>query len=125
MPSDNPVRRTDKLQDPGQPGGKRAGRNGGGSGGRLPLRAGWGQGPDLVRRGAARLNERRLKVEVEDSGRGIPASATGKIFNPFFTTKPGGTGLGLALTHKIVGAHGGASSFRGAPRARAGSEEPT
>jgi len=87
-------------------------------GGRLTLRAGWGQGPDLVRRGAARLNERRLKVEVEDSGRGIPASATGKIFNPFFTTKPGGTGLGLALTHKIVEDHGGTISFRSSPGAR-------
>lgn len=87
-------------------------------GGRLTLRAGWGAGPEIVRPAAARLNQRRLKVEVEDTGRGIPAAATAKIFNPFFTTKPSGTGLGLALTHKIIEDHGGTISFRSTPGAR-------
>jgi two-component system sensor histidine kinase HydH len=87
-------------------------------GGRLTLRAGWGAGPELVRPAAARLNERRLKVEVEDTGRGIPAAATAKIFNPFFTTKPGGTGLGLALTHKIIEDHGGTISLQSTPGVR-------
>lgn len=87
-------------------------------GGRLTLRAGWGAGPELLRPAAARLNERRLKVEVEDTGRGIPAAATAKIFNPFFTTKPSGTGLGLALTHKIIEDHGGTLSFGSTPGVR-------
>jgi len=87
-------------------------------GGCLTLRAGWGAGPELLRPAAARLNERRLKVEVEDTGRGIPAAATAKIFNPFFTTKPGGTGLGLALTHKIIEDHGGTISLRSTPGIR-------
>lgn len=44
---------------------------------------------------------------VEDSGPGIPNQIRRKIFNPFFTTKDRGTGLGLATVHKIVEAHGG------------------
>jgi signal transduction histidine kinase len=87
-------------------------------GGRLTLRAGWGAGPELLRPAAARLNERRLKVEVEDTGLGIPAAVTAKVFNPFFTTKPSGTGLGLALTHKIIEDHGGTIRFRSTPGVR-------
>ena len=42
-----------------------------------------------------------------DSGDGIPREIEDKIFQPFFTTKRNGTGLGLALTRKIITAHGG------------------
>lgn len=46
-------------------------------------------------------------VDVSDSGPGIPADRVEKIFQPFFTTKPQGSGLGLAVVRKIVDAHEG------------------
>ena len=46
-------------------------------------------------------------VEIEDHGPGIPAEALPRIFDLYFTTKPDGTGVGLAVTHQIVEAHGG------------------
>jgi signal transduction histidine kinase len=44
---------------------------------------------------------------VEDTGIGIPAEERERIFEPYFTTKVSGLGLGLVLTKKIVDAHGG------------------
>lgn len=46
-------------------------------------------------------------VEIEDTGPGVPADLKEQIFNPFFTTKKTGVGLGLAIVSKIVDAHGG------------------
>lgn len=46
-------------------------------------------------------------VAVRDNGPGIPSEALPRIFSPFFTTKEGGTGLGLALAKKTAEAHGG------------------
>ncbi len=48
-----------------------------------------------------------LKLEICDTGKGIPSDALSKVFNPYFTTKSKGAGLGLALVHKIVEAHQG------------------
>jgi signal transduction histidine kinase len=55
-----------------------------------------------------------VRVEIEDTGIGIPAADADRVFNPFFSTKTGGTGLGLALTHKIIEDHGGSIDFRSA-----------
>lgn len=48
-----------------------------------------------------------LRVAIRDTGAGIPTQDLGKIFDPYFTTKPTGTGLGLAIVYKIIEAHGG------------------
>ncbi len=48
-----------------------------------------------------------IEVTVRDTGVGIPTDQLDDLFTPFFTTKKKGTGLGLALTHKIIEEHGG------------------
>jgi len=52
-------------------------------------------------------NVKNVTIEICDTGKGIPAGSTEKIFQPFFTTKGKGTGLGLAVTKRIVEEHGG------------------
>jgi len=51
----------------------------------------------------------KIEIKVTDNGKGIPEAIKDKIFQPFFTTKPtgSGTGLGLSLSYDIVKAHGG------------------
>jgi len=46
-------------------------------------------------------------IEIKDTGVGIPPAQLQKIFIPFFTTKPKGHGVGLALTHRVISQHGG------------------
>ncbi|MFO8071982.1 MAG: PAS domain S-box protein [Polyangia bacterium] len=46
-------------------------------------------------------------IAVRDSGPGIPGEIADRVFDPYFTTKPGGTGLGLAAAHSIIRRHGG------------------
>lgn len=49
----------------------------------------------------------RVRLEICDTGNGIPLAHLGRIFEPLYTTKPGGTGLGLYIVQEIVVAHGG------------------
>lgn len=61
---------------------------------------------------SARLNHLGgVTIEVSDNGPGIPAEIAAKIFVPFFTTRPDGSGVGLALSRQIMIAHGGTISF--------------
>ncbi|MEK6712952.1 MAG: ATP-binding protein [Nitrospirota bacterium] len=48
-----------------------------------------------------------IEIIISDTGVGIPRDKLDKIFLPFYTTKPRGTGMGLALVHKIILSHGG------------------
>ena len=56
-----------------------------------------------------------LRVEVRDTGPGVPPDRVETIFEPFFTTKPDGSGLGLWIAQQIVLAHGGAIEVANAP----------
>ncbi len=55
-----------------------------------------------------------VKIEISDTGKGIPDDAIDKIFDPFFTTKPvgQGTGLGLSISHGIIEQHKGEISVK-------------
>jgi len=51
----------------------------------------------------------RVEIWIADDGPGLPS--TGNLFVPFFTTKPGGSGIGLVLCRQIAEAHGGSLSL--------------
>ena len=62
----------------------------------------------------AEVTEGRLCLAVRDHGAGIPPGARDRLFRPFFTTKPHGNGLGLAVSRNIVQEHGGRIEASGA-----------
>ncbi|MBV8324555.1 MAG: two-component sensor histidine kinase, partial [Hyphomicrobiales bacterium] len=57
-----------------------------------------------------------LEFCVKDNGPGIPEDLMPHLFDPFVTTKPSGSGLGLALVAKIIGDHGGIVECESQPR---------
>ncbi len=65
--------------------------------GRVTVRA------DLVRKG----NSQYCRIQVQDTGRGIGAENQSQVFNPYFTTKGAGTGLGLPIVERIIFDHKG------------------
>jgi two-component system CheB/CheR fusion protein len=62
-------------------------------------------GGTLTLRGQATATQ--VQLHVQDTGVGIPAAQRARIFEPLYTTKPGGSGLGLYIVHEIVAAHAG------------------
>lgn len=69
-----------------------------------------------LRLAAARVPGGRVAVTVTDSGMGIPADQLDKIFNLYFTTKDGGSGIGLAMVYRTVQLHDGDIRVESAPR---------
>jgi signal transduction histidine kinase len=53
------------------------------------------------------LQEKEIQIGISDTGPGIPLDLRTRVFEPFFSTKPEGTGLGLSLTQQIIYEHGG------------------
>jgi len=56
-----------------------------------------------------------VEIEVQDNGKGIPAEDIDRVLDPYFTSKPDGTGLGLAMAYKIIDEHKGAIRFKSLP----------
>jgi signal transduction histidine kinase len=81
----------------------------------------------IVRDGSITLRARQDKVplkgrtsevviiEVEDNGPGIPPEVQERLFDPFFSTKKEGTGLGLTIAARIIDKHDGALEFKSFP----------
>jgi hypothetical protein len=61
---------------------------------------------------AVRREPRMAVLEIADNGSGIPASLLPRIFDLYFTTKPKGSGIGLAMTYRILQLHGGTMEVR-------------
>ncbi|MBW3671587.1 MAG: PAS domain S-box protein, partial [Acidobacteria bacterium] len=78
-------------------------------GGRIELRVGAGDGAGSALDG--RKGERFAAIVVSDTGVGMPKEVADRIFEPLFTTKQNGTGIGLAVAHQIVTSHDGIISL--------------
>jgi two-component system sensor kinase FixL len=64
---------------------------------------------------SVRSDRYEVQTSIDDSGPGVPEAIRGQLFRPFFTTKAGGTGLGLASSRAIVEAHEGRIGFENLP----------
>ena len=85
-------------------------------GGEIVLSTAYRHGVRLALPGSDTRVHLPLMVSVRDNGGGIPDDIQAHLFDPFVTSKASGSGLGLALTAKIIGDHGGVIEFDSQPR---------
>jgi two-component system sensor histidine kinase FlrB len=71
--------------------------------------------PDVVVQLRAQVRAGRVEFTVHDNGPGIAPSIQSRVFEPFFSTRPAGTGLGLAVVKTVAEAHGGALALDSTP----------
>jgi two-component system, NtrC family, nitrogen regulation sensor histidine kinase GlnL len=75
--------------------------------GRIIMQTSFRPGVRLSMQGSDKRISLPLMIQIEDNGPGVPDHLKEQLFDPFVTTKPYGTGLGLALVAKIINDHGG------------------
>lgn len=85
-------------------------------GGEITLTTGYQPGVRVRVPGSSQRLQLPLMVSVQDNGSGVPEDLQPHLFDPFVTTKPQGSGLGLALVAKIVSDHGGVIEFDSSAR---------
>jgi two-component system nitrogen regulation sensor histidine kinase GlnL len=85
-------------------------------GGEIVLTTAYRHGVRLAVRGSKERLHLPLEVGIEDNGPGVPEDLKPHMFDPFVTSKPKGSGLGLALVAKIIGDHGGVIECDSRPR---------
>jgi signal transduction histidine kinase len=73
------------------------------------------QGGSIILTTSVGAEGEEVQITVADTGRGIPPEHLSRIFDPFFTTKEAGTGLGLAVSDRLVRAQGGRIAVRSEP----------
>lgn len=84
--------------------------------GEIKITTAYRHGVRLAVSGSSQRVELPLEVTISDNGPGVPEDLTAHMFDPFVSTKPSGTGLGLALVAKIINDHGGIIEFDNADR---------
>ena len=84
-------------------------------GGEIVIRSGYQHGVRLAVPGGGDRVELPIVIAIQDNGQGIADDIATHLFDPFVTTKNGGSGLGLALVAKLVGDHGGVIEFETEP----------
>jgi len=70
---------------------------------------------DDAEQGAGLSAGKWIRLTIADTGPGLSPAATARVFEPYFSTRPGGSGLGLATTHSIVTRHGGVIDVHNQP----------
>jgi len=73
------------------------------------------KGGNLVLRGQNSEDGQWIQLSIQDSGIGISSEDMNKLFDPFFSTKEGGVGLGLSITHRIIDQHHGKIEVESTP----------